>query len=888
MRAAGQYATESDQPESAAEPIRVVMVEDSPTDVELVLRQVRREGLDVVNRVVCEEHSFRAALTEFAPNLILSDFSLPQFDGLAALRIARDVAPDVPFIFVSGTIGEERAINALKNGAFDYVLKDNLRRLGPAIRGALRAAETTRARDLAVTMLRRSESRLQDIINTSADWVWECDDMYRFTFSSPSVERILGHDRDAVLQAPAFDLVSRADQERLRNAFDACATDAENAAPVVLRWMHRDGKVRWLERKMTAMRGDDGSLRGFRGIDRDVTLRKLQELRIARMNRTVGFLSGINSAIVRIRDRKELLQEVCRLAVQVGEYSMATVYLKHAADQEPIVHRAVSSSLPGSPRPFRESLHGSGPAGRAMAANERVLVADISDPSIEIPERSKLLEMGLRACMALPLDVDGTPIGVFLLHANEQNAFSEAERRLLDQVTGNITFSLQYLHSRESIEYLEYFDTLTALANRTLYLQRLQTTILDAEQAADALTLVVFDIAGLTIINDGLGHHAGDLVLQLVAERLKDVFRDSSVLCHLGGGCFAVFATCPAGNSDSTTVLRERIELLLDAPFRVRDQELRLSVRAGFAEFPEDGRDADALLHHAQTALDHAKQSGEMFLRHRPDMNIAASERLSLTSRLRASAAQQEFVLHYQPKIRLSDDSVEGVEALLRWPGSGVSPAVFVPLLESIGLIGEVGKWVLGRALVEGDAWRSGERGGDFRIAVNISALQLRRENFADEILQAAALVSGGAHRLELEITESALVEDPRRARVILGRLRDAGIAISIDDFGTGHSSLQTLSRLPVDILKIDRSFVHDIATNERHRMLVQTTISLAESFGLTTVAEGVETPEQVEILRQLGCSSIQGYLVLKPADANGFGEWLRSRPPAVTCVAPR
>ncbi|MEX0898053.1 MAG: EAL domain-containing protein [Steroidobacteraceae bacterium] len=865
-------------PQDAVDPIRVILVEDSAPDVELVLRQLRSDGLEVASRVTFDEHSFRLALKEFSPQLILSDFSLPHFDGPSALRIAHLEAPNVPFIFVSGTIGEERAIDALKNGASDYVLKDNLRRLAPAIRGALRAVETARARDLAVTLLRRSESRLQDIINTSTDWVWECDEMYCFTFSSPSIERILGFGPDSLLQTLAFDYVNREDCDRLRAAFDTSAVDSDTAAPVVMRWMHKDGKVRWLERKMIALRSEDGALRGYRGIDRDVTTRKLQEERIARLNRAIGFLSGTNSAIVRIRDRRELLREACRLAVQVGEYSMATIYLKDVSDKDPIVHRAVSARQAASRRPHREPLDGNGPVGRAMSAGERVVVPDIADASIEIPERSKLLGMGLRACIALPLSIDGTPVGVFLLHANEQNAFGETELALLEQVTGNITFSLQYLHSKESVEYLAYFDTLTALANRRLYLQRLESTIRDAERDGHALALLVFDIAGLTVINDGLGHHAGDLVLQLVAERLKDVFRDSSVLCHLGGGSFAVFSSYPAGSTDATTVLRERIELLLDAPFKIADQELRLSVRAGIAEFPDDGKQAEALLHRAQTALDHAKQSGEAFLRHRPDMNIAASERLSLTTQLRATAAHQKFILNYQPIIRLSDGSVEGVEALLRWPEANVSPAVFVPLLESIGLIGEVGKWVLSKALAESDGWRAEQRAGGFRVAVNISALQLKRERFADEVLQAADAIKNGVSRLELEITESALIEDSRRASAILGRLRSAGITVAIDDFGTGHSSLQILSRLPVDILKIDRSFVSDLATNERHRLLVQTTIKLAKSFGMTTVAEGVETEEQVAILRELGCDSIQGYLVRRPASAKELGDWLASR----------
>jgi diguanylate cyclase (GGDEF)-like protein/PAS domain S-box-containing protein len=868
-------------PVPATGSIRVVMVEDSETDVELLLRQCRHDGLDIVNRVANDEHAFRQALTEFAPQLILSDFSLPQFDGLSALRIARANAAAVPFIFVSGTIGEERAIEALKNGASDYVLKDNLRRLVPAIRGAMRQCEVTRARDFAQEMLRRSESRLQDIINTSADWVWECDELLGFTFSSPSIERILGYSQEEMLRTTAFEYVNRADHDRLREAFTSSAGNGDTAVPVVLRWMHKDGEPRWLERKMVALRGEDGSPRGFRGIDRDVTTRRLQEERIARLNRAVAFLSGTNSAIVRIRDRRELLQEACRLAVQIGKYAMATIYLKETTGKEPIVHRAVSARQAESKRPPREAMDGAGPVGRAMSGGELVVVNDLADTAIDVPERTRLLEMGLRACIALPLNIDGTPVGVVLLHADEQNAFGDAELALLEQVTGNITFSLQYLNSKESVAYLAYFDTLTALANRTLYLQRLETEIKSAERDGNAIALLAFDIAGLTVINDGLGHHAGDLVLQLVAERLKDVFRDSSTLCHLGGGCFAVYATYSSESTNATTVLRERIALLFEAPFKVGEQELRLSVRVGFAEFPDDGKDAEALLHRAQTALDHAKQSGETFLRHRPDMNVAASERLSLTTQLRATAARQEFVLYYQPKIRLSDGAVEGVEALLRWPGTNVSPAIFVPLLESIGLIGDVGRWVLGKALAESDAWRPRERSGDFRVAVNISALQLKREKFADEVLQAVATIENGASRLELEVTESVLMENPRRASAILGLLRQSGITVAIDDFGTGHSSLQSLSRLPVDVLKIDRSFVSDLATNKRHRLLVQTTITLAKSFGMTTVAEGVETAEQLAILEELGCDSIQGYHVLRPAAAAEFGTWLASQPSA-------
>ncbi|HJR69726.1 MAG TPA: EAL domain-containing protein [Gammaproteobacteria bacterium] len=851
------------------------MLEDNARDVELILGQLKRDGLRIAERVVSDERNFQAALADFVPQVILSDFSLPRFDGLSALKIARANAPAVPFIFVSGTIGEERAIEALQGGASDYVLKDNLRRLVPAIRNAIRQREVARSRDLAEELLRRSESRLQAIIDTSADWIWECNAERQFTFSSPSIGAIIGHTRHSVLGRSSLDYVDARDRERLTEAFDSVSADESEAPPLTLRWAHKDGTARWLERKMVALHSDDGTLHGFRGIDRDVTPRVLQEARIGRLNRALQFLSGANSAIVRIRNRRELLKETCRLAVQIGGYTMATVYLRSSEDRkDPLVLRAVSAEQAAAKRPPSEPMDGDGPVGRAMQSADAIIVADFNAPDTRVPGQDSLVQMGVRSCIAMPFLIDGTPIGAVLLHANEPNAFIGAELDLLHRFTANIAFALQYLHDRESIEYLAYFDTLTALANRSLYVQRLDQMIAASKRDDTDLVLLVFDIAGLNVINDGLGHHTGDLVLQLVAERMKNIFRDSKCLCYLGGGRYAVASTHGHDSLVATTVLRERVDFLFDSPFVVDSQELRLSIRAGFAQFPEDGTTADALLHHAQTALDRAKQDGARYLRHDPAMNAAASERLSLTNSLRTALEKQEFDVHYQPKTVLATGAVDGVEALLRWPARAVSPSVFVPILEAIGLIDDVSMWLMERALLETSQWA---RGGQqaVRVAVNVSPLQLRREEFADDVLAALARTGADPNRLELEVTESALMTDPSRAAAILGHLRERGVTVAIDDFGTGYSSLQVLTRLPVDVLKIDRSFIQDLATNERHRLVVQTTITLAQSFGLKTVAEGVETEVHADILRGLGCDVLQGYLVHRPAPAGVIGRWL-------------
>ena len=311
-------------------------------------------------------------------------------------------------------------------------------------------------------------------------------------------------------------------------------------------------------------------------------------------------------------------------------------------------------------------------------------------------------------------------------------------------------------------------------------------------------------------------------------------------------------------------------------PFELNEQKIQLSVRVGVALYPEDAEDANALLNGAETALARAKQSGEAYLRHHASMNAQAAERLSLTSRLRQVVAHRSFQLHYQPKTSLASDCVEGVEALLRWrdeSGSFIPPARFVPMLEAEGLIDEVGHWAIERALEETESWKAAN-GAPLSVAVNVSPVQFRRAEFARTVLGLVKRPSDRA-RLELEITESMLMDNVDATIAMLVELREAGISIQIDDFGTGYSSLRVLSRLPVDALKIDRSFVSQLDSGVHGRTVVQTTISLADALGLKTIGEGVETKQQLDVLRELGCASVQGYLVRAPLPAGELREWL-------------
>ncbi len=851
--------------------IRVLQLEDNAADAELISRRLRADGLTVRCQVVAEEPPFRQALAEFAPHIVLSDFSLVGFDGLAALAIARTMSPSTPFVFVSGTIGEERAIEALKRGATDYVLKDNLRRLAPAITSALRQARVAAAKELAEEMLRRSQSRLQAIINTSRDWIWECDRSGRFTFSSPSVADVLGYTHDEVIGHAASDYIDPADDMSLHATFAEAPSDEHLDKPVTLRWRHKSGKVRWLERRMIALRDPDGTWRGVRGTDRDVTVRVAQDARIRRLNRALRFLSGTSSAGMRIRDRNGLVREACRLAVSVGGYERATVYLLPTAggDSKTFVCSYGDNQVDGAKWTITDKLPpGINAVTQSLATAEPVIIDDAgADGGLALT--SKDMRTGSR--IALPLVVDRTVIGILELAASETGVFGDAEFALLKQVAGNVTFALQYLRSRQNAEYLEYFDPLTGMANRMLYLTRVATALETSARQGRPLAMAVIDIAELGIVNDNLGHHAGDLVLQLVAERLRVVCPDSNAICRLNGDRFAVMGV--EGDADPVEALRQRIGAVFEMPFSVHGRDLHVSMRAGVVLSPDDGKDPETLLQGAHMALQHAKETGLRYSRYLPSMNESTSQRFNMMNDLRRAVAERSFSLVYQPKLDLDTGAVSGIEALIRWPGhrGSVPPTVFVPILESLGLIDEVGDWVIVAALNETTGWLADR---DFRVAVNVSPLQLNSEDFAAHVLAAVDEIGGNPRRLELEVTESTLMADPRRASKSLARLREAGVSIAIDDFGTGHSSLRMLAGLPIDVLKIDRSFVRNLCTDRNDRLIVQTTIGLAQSLGLKTVAEGVETTEQLHMLRELGCNTVQGYLVSHPIPGREMQAW--------------
>ncbi len=445
------------------------------------------------------------------------------------------------------------------------------------------------------------------------------------------------------------------------------------------------------------------------------------------------------------------------------------------------------------------------------------------------------------------------------------------------RASGTLQDVTQERRAQEKIHYLAHYDSLTGLANRRRFMERLEQAKQGAAADTAQMALLYMDLDQFKRINDTLGHGAGDELLRAVAETLSDQVRSTDVIgrtasgeseiSRLGGDEFAILLTRVAGRRDAEAVAR-RILAAVPTPVRVDDQEISTTASIGIAIYPDDGDDVETLVKHADRAMYFAKENGRNgFAFFSGAMNSGSMRRLTIEQQLRAAVEHGEMGVVYQPRIDLAHHRIDSVEALLRWnhPELGaVSPKEFIPLAEETGLIVPLGEWVLNRACRQLREWRAADH-PRVSVSVNVSTRQFRQRDLARVVGQALRAAELHPTDLELEITESAMLQDDKKTTSMLREIRDMGVRIALDDFGTGYSSLSYLERFPLDVLKLDRTLVRDVNTSPSARGVVQAVITMAHALGLRVVAEGVDTDEQYRILEQLGCDEIQGFLIAGP-----------------------
>jgi diguanylate cyclase (GGDEF)-like protein/PAS domain S-box-containing protein len=731
-----------------------------------------------------------------------------------------------------------------------------------------------------ITEQKRGEIELRRYaaaMDATADAIYLVDrPSMRFIHINEAACRMQGKTRSALLDdSPAR--IFGTSEEELAESYDEMIESGVDARPEEILKHVSGGSDVWMELRCHAER--TGGRWTIVNMVRDVTDRKEAESRIIHLNRVHAMLSGINTLIVRVRDRDELFKEACRIATDEGGFKMIWIGLIDRNLQKVVPVAAV-----GVREAFMEQIRGrftllegtefsNTMTARAVRAAKPVVSNNLETDS-EVFYYKEHFAAGIRSMAVFPMIIGGVVVGVVALYAFEIEFFHADEMKLLTELTGDIAFAIDHIEKQERLDYLAYYDVLTGLANRALFLERTGQYIRGAAAGKRGkLALFLIDLERFKNINDSLGRPAGDQLLKQVAAWLSQAVGDASLLARLDADHFGIVLPDVKNVRDVMRLLKRTMLAFLSHPFQLNDAVFRIAAKVGVAICPDDGADADTLFRNAESALKKAKLSGEKFLSYSQNMTVAVAGRLTLENQLRQALERKEFVLFYQPKMNLVSGEVVGAEALLRWndPLTGlVAPNRIIPILEETGLMHDVGRWALNEAVTTYRRWhQSGMKA--VCIAVNVSPMQLRNRGFVAEIRQAIEDDPMAAAGLELELTESLIMEDVRVSIASLRAVRALGVRIAIDDFGTGFSSLSYLARLPVHTLKIDRSFVIDMGESPEGLALVSTIINLAHSMNLNVVAEGVETEEQSRLLRLLNCDETQGYWFGRPVPQDVF-----------------
>ncbi|MDQ7786247.1 MAG: EAL domain-containing protein [Thermodesulfovibrionales bacterium] len=981
-------------------PYRVLIVEDVPTDAELNERAIQEVLTPCVFKRVETEEAFLRALDEFKPDIIISDYIMPSFDGMTALKLTLERTPLIPFIIVTGSMNEDTAVNCMKEGATNYVIKQSLKRLGPAVLHALEEKKIRLEKIKAEEALKDEANRRQILMEQSRDGIVILDQNGKVYEANKAFADMLGYSTEQVRHLHVWDWDYQWTAEQLIEMIrlvDAAGDHFET------RHRRKDGSIYEVDIST------NGALLGGQKlvfcVCRDISerrsaersLRKSEERLRVLMSNLPGmayqclnapgwpleFVSQGCSAltgykpeellgkdailfedIIHPEDRKEVydkVQEHVRLGrrfhleyrittkqgdekhvweqgqlvtdpggegqwlegfiMDISEHRKAEIALEQSDAElhdayfsEAVINMILSESLNNIPLKefLQKSLHMifSIPWIALQPIGSISLVEDDMDALVmkthsSIPEKLENLcghisfgqclcgkaaqsqeiqfadhideqheiccdEISPHGHYAVPIVFSRRTLGVLNLYLNEGHIRKKKEEDFLNAIADTLAGIIMRKKAEERIEYFAYFDALTGLPNRNLFLDRLTQGIARAEYRKKLVAVMAVDIDRFKFINDTYGLDAGDAVLQEVSKRLLSSVRDGDTVARLGNDDFGVLLIDIADSSDIILII-EKIMKNVSHPIQFHGKEIMLTLSAGISVYPDDGKDPSSHIKNADRAIAIAKQQGRKnYQFYTQDMDVKAAEFVQMEKDLFNAMRNQEFILHYQPYWDINTKKIVGVEALIRWesPESGlISPGKFIPVLEDTRMIIEVGEWILRTAIRQVKEWQN--KGYPVvPVSVNLSLIQFRQKDLSEMIEKIIRETGCYPSLLTLEITESAFMHDIDFTYSVLANLKKIGVSVSIDDFGTGYSSLAYLKRFPVDNLKIDMSFIREIATDPDTASIVTAIIAMAHTLNLNTIAEGVETEEQWKILRLLRCHMGQGYYFSKPLSA--------------------
>lgn len=822
-----------------SEPLNVLIIEDSEADTMLVVYELRFGGFNPIWQRVQTEQELRAALDKSTWDVIISDYRLPGFNAPAALEIVKHSQKDIPFILVSGAIGEVLAVEMMKAGAHDYVMKDNLNRLPEAVRREVRDAQVRAEHKQAQAELENQRIFLRQVFNLVPNSIFVKDTQGRFVTISQAgaagygvrVEEIIGKWENQ------FTNIAREQMEQyLINNQETIQIGQRQIYPSQA-IVNKQGELRWYKTIVEPFIDSQGVVQGVIGSATDITDIKQAEAALQHSQKLLQTLAsnipGMIYTFVQHSDGSAAFEYISLGCQDLLELTPEQV-LENASLYFAQIHIDDRAGYYVAAKQSAQSL-------KPLAYEWRLVTPSGKLKWVQVNARPEYRENG-----------DIVWHGVLLDVSERQAALHERKQ------------------AQELIIHNALHDPLTGLPNRAFLAERLELAINRTKRLENYGYAVLFlDLDRFKVINDSLGHLAGDEVLISIAQKLKTHLRESDLVARLGGDEFVILLE-DISSIDKAIQITERILTDFQTPLILNNSEIVISASIGIVLGTKNYHQASDLLRNADIAMYRAKAQGRSSYKiFDLEMHTQAINQLTLETDLRKAIERQEFMVYYQPIIDIFSERLIGFEALVRWqhPTRGlILPNEFIPLAEETGLIVQIDRWMFYTACQHLANWKA-KFASDLllKININISAQDIRHSSFIEDIDQTLAQTGLAGDSIAIEITESMLIDNICKTIDLLNELKNRKIQISIDDFGSSYSSLNYLHRLPADNLKIDRSFVSQMQEGNRNYQVVSTIIALSNQLGLAVVAEGIETPQQLKWLQQLKCEFGQGYLFSKP-----------------------
>lgn len=825
--------------------LQILVIGDEDTDYQLLTRHLRKHDLQFNASHAASDRELQDALRLGRWDLVLADYSLPDIDISERVHFIMERLPDTPIILVSGKIGEENAVDLLRAGVEDFVNKDNLARLIPAIHRARRDRSDRQARRETERALENSERRYkklyeelsrsrwqQDLFSSaSQDVIFLLDPEGRLLWWNPRLEKLSDIANNDMHGRLATDFIAESDRPATLDAIeDALRT---GSAQLEARLHTEAGDIYY---QFRGNRAEHEGITYIAGIGQDISERRSADealrLNESRMRQSATVLENTAEGVF-ITDTHGNILDTNPAFSDITGYSKEEVLGENPRIWQSERHHADFY------RDVWQTIEKTG-QWRGEIWNRRKNGADF-------PEWLSI------------------------------NAVRDPDDRVTHYVAVFTDISAMK-RSQEKLEHLAHYDALTGLPNRLLLQARLDHAIDQARRSESNLALIFIDLDRFKDTNDSFGHPAGDLLLKEVTRRLTGCMRSDDTVARLGGDEFVLLLEA-IPRPDKAAVVAEKVQQAFADPVNTHGQSIHVSVSMGICTYPQDGVEAETLFRNADAAMYGAKEDGRGVYRfYTEDLTANAVERILLENHMRRALQRNEFHLVYQPQLNVKTHRVCGVEALLRWEHPEhhyIPPTKFIPMAEESGLIRPIGAWILHSACKQPQHWL--EQGVEFgHIAINISGAQFQREGFLDTVRQVLSATGLPADRLELEVTENFIMNQIQQGLSELYQLRELGVTLAIDDFGTGYSSLSQLKSLPIDKLKIDQSFIRNVPVDYDDSAICGAVIAMGTNLKLAVIAEGVETSEQNQYLRDRGCDMAQGYFYSHPLSANNMTHWLR------------